>query len=306
MSNWQSKRVAVLYGGNSSEREVSLNSGKAVFDALKRLDYDAHLVDTKTNAIGQLASLQPDVAFIVLHGPGGEDGRIQALLEAMEIPYTGSDVAASAIAMDKLKCKMIWRGLNLPTADYQLINTSSQFEDLVASLGLPFFVKPACEGSSIGVSKVICPESFQAALLDAGRFKGGMLAEAFMSGREFTVPILGAKAYPSISMIPSKEFYDYESKYLRDDTSYLIPSGLSDDNEIHIQRLAKTAFEAIGCSGWGRVDFIESADGELNLLELNTVPGMTNHSLVPMSLASVGVGFDSVVEQILNLVESTQ
>ena len=304
MSHWQSKRIAVLYGGNSSEREVSLNSGQAVFDALIRLNYDAHLVDTQYDAITQLTALKPDVAFIVLHGSGGEDGRIQALLDALEIPYTGSDVASSAIAMDKVKCKLIWRGLDLPTANYQLLTASSNFKDLSTELGLPFFVKPACEGSSIGVTKVSCAQSFNRALADAHLFRGGMLAEAFMSGREFTVPILGGYAFPSISMVPAKEFYDYESKYLRDDTSYLIPSGLTADREQLIQELAKTAFEVIGCNGWGRVDFIESAEGELNLLELNTVPGMTNHSLVPMSLASVGIEFDAVVERILNLVET--
>jgi D-alanine-D-alanine ligase len=304
MSHWQKKRIAVLYGGNSSEREVSLNSGQAVFEALKRLGYDACLVDTQHDAIGQLTALKPDVAFIVLHGQGGEDGRIQALLEALEIPYTGSDVASSAIAMDKVKCKLIWRGLGLPTADYELIASSSTFQDLSTTLGLPFFIKPACEGSSIGVNKVSCAESFSEAIADASRFKGGMLAEAFMSGREFTVPILGSDAFPSISMVPTKEFYDYESKYLRDDTSYLIPSGLTANQESRIRELAKHAFEAIGCAGWGRVDFIESAEGELNLLELNTVPGMTNHSLVPMSLASVGVEFDAVVERILNHVEA--
>ena len=304
MSNWQSKCVAVLYGGNSSEREVSLNSGQAVFDALCRLGYDAHLIDTKDNAIGQLLALKPDVAFIVLHGPGGEDGRMQALLEMLDIPYTGSDVASSAIAMDKIKCKLIWRGLGLPTAKYLLLNDDVDFKVVVDALGLPFFLKPACEGSSIGVAKVNSEAEFIDAYQQARGYRGGVLAEAFMPGREFTVPIVDGRAYPAISMVPSTEFYDYNAKYLLDDTDYRIPCGLSEEAEEMMKSTAVEAFNAVGCSGWGRVDFIESANGEINLLELNTVPGMTSHSLVPMSLASVGVPFDQLVESILSLVSA--
>jgi len=294
-------KVAVLYGGTSAEREVSLNSGAAVNDAVLRAGYQAELIDTKDGLIDKLATAKPDVAFNVVHGTGGEDGQLQALLEYLAIPYSGSGVAASAIGMDKLKCKMLWSAAGLPTATHITLDATSRWQDVAAKLGAKFVVKPTAEGSSVGVSLVRSEEEFIKAIAICDECKGEAIAERFMSGREFSVPVIDGVAYPAIHLKPANEFYDYNAKYVDGTTEYLIPSGLSDAQEAQMRAWAEQASAIIGARHWSRVDFMEDANGQLNLLEINTVPGMTATSLVPMSLASVGVDFVSLIDRIVQL-----
>lgn len=292
-------KVAVLFGGTSGEREVSLKSGQAVLDALLTKGVDAEAFDPASRAINELANY--DRAFIVLHGRGGEDGQIQGVLEWMNIPYTGSGVLASALGMDKARTKQIWKGVGLPTAPYHLLDEKTDYQAVIAELGLPLIIKPVHEGSSIGMSKVETPEQLEPAYCEASGHDAVVMAEAWITGREFTVVMLNGQALPVIRLEPPKDvaFYDYQAKYLRNDTHYGIPSGLSDLEEKELQVLALRAFDAVGATGWGRIDAMQDTDGRFWLLEVNTVPGMTDHSLVPMAAKAVGYSFADLCVTIL-------
>lgn len=299
MSGTAFGKVAVLFGGHSAEREVSLNSGKAVLAALQGAGVDADGFDPAHREITELAGY--DRAFIVLHGRGGEDGQIQGLLEWMRIPYTGSGVLASALGMDKARTKQLWLGCQLPTADYRLLNPNTDFAAVVAELGLPLIVKPVHEGSSIGMSKVSRAEDLATAYQAASQHDAVVMAERWITGREFTVVILAGQALPVIRLQPPADaaFYDYQAKYLRNDTTYGIPSGLSVTEEAELQQLALRAFNAVGATGWGRIDAMQDEQGRFWLLEVNTVPGMTDHSLVPMAAAATGLSFPQLCLSIL-------
>ncbi len=292
-------KVAVLFGGNSGEREVSLKSGQAVLDALQGQGVDAEAFDPAVRAITDLSLY--DRAFIVLHGRGGEDGQIQGLLEWMNIPYTGSGVLASALGMDKARTKQLWKGVGLPTAPYRLLDEKTNLSDVIAELGLPLIIKPVHEGSSIGMSKVETPEQLEPAYCAARGHDAVVMAEAWISGREFTVVILNGKALPVIRLQPPKDvaFYDYQAKYVRNDTQYGIPSGLTESEEKALQAKAVQAFDAVGATGWGRIDAMQDQQGRFWLLEVNTVPGMTDHSLVPMAARAVGYSFAELCVEIL-------
>lgn len=296
-------KVAVLYGGNSAEREVSLNSGNAVYKALIQSGVDAIKIDTKDDFIGQLSTHDFDLAFIALHGVGGEDGTIQGMLEFYGLPYTGSGVKASAICMDKWRTKLIWMGLALPTPKFIKADSLDMLKAFSNEVGFPIMVKPALEGSSIGISKVKQASELEAAFDSATSTGSPVLAEQFITGKEFTVAVLGGKALPAIQLKPANEFYDYDAKYLQDDTEYLVPCGLSEDKESELQALAVQAYDALDCSGWGRVDFMQDEDGQFWLIEVNTVPGMTDHSLVPMAANAAGINFSQLVLSILEAAE---
>jgi D-alanine-D-alanine ligase len=290
-------KVAVLFGGRSGEREVSLKSGSAVLAALQRQGVDAHAFDPATQDLSALKAY--DRAFIALHGRYGEDGTIQGALELMDIPYTGSGVMASALGMDKWRTKLLWTAAGVTTPNYVLMDDSTHAENVVTALGLPLFVKPANEGSSIGVSKVKQAGELMAAYNLAKQSDPLVIAEQFVGGGEYTVGILGETALPIVRIVPKNEYYDYEAKYLRDDTEYLCPCGLSAEQEKQIQAEAVQAFKVLGCKGWGRVDFLMDEAGKHYFLEVNTSPGMTDHSLVPMAAKAAGMDFDALVIRIL-------
>lgn len=290
-------KVAVVCGGTSSEREVSLNSGKAVLEALLSKGVDAHHFDPKDTDISNLRDY--DRVFNVLHGTFGEDGSLQGVLDGLDIPYTGCGVLASAIAMDKFRCRLIWQSLGLPNVPYVVLNDDTDFEQVEREFGLPLFAKPAAEGSSVGVMMIENAGDLAKAYPKLKQYHGEILAEKAITGGEYTVAILGDVALPSIRMIPAGKFYDYEAKYLRDDTVYQCPSDLTKEQEAQIADLALRAFAAVDGKGWGRVDFLKGSDEKLHLLELNTVPGMTDHSLVPMAAKVVGIDFASLCVQIL-------
>ena len=292
-------KVAVLFGGKSDEREVSLNSGAAVLAALKRQGVDATAFDPASQGLSELKAF--DRAFISLHGRFGEDGTIQGALDLMDIPYTGSGVMASSLGMDKWRTKLLWRALNIKTPDFELVTAQSDFSAIEKKLGLPLFVKPANEGSSIGISKVKKAGGLQAAYLLAAKADPLVIAERFVDGGEYTVGILGEMPLPIVRIVPKNEFYDYEAKYLRDDTEYLCPCGLSKEKEAQIQAEALQAFRAVGCKAWGRVDFLMDEAGNHYFLELNTSPGMTDHSLVPMAAKAAGISFDGLVLKIMSM-----
>jgi len=292
-------RIVVLYGGQSGEREVSLKGGKAVLSALQTKGLDAHGLDLGPGWIAELEALQADHVFIVLHGAGGEDGTVQGALECMGLPYTGSGVLASALAMDKLRCKQLWQGIGLPTAGFALLHKDSNWPELLAELGGEVMVKPACEGSSLGMAKASSGDELQAAWLAADAFDSVVIAERWLSGAEYTVAILNGRPLPVIKLETDRPFYDYEAKYLADDTRYICPCGLSADGERAMQTLALDAFTSLGCQGWGRVDVMMTDAGESRLLEVNTVPGMTDHSLVPMAAAAAGLSFTDLLIEIL-------
>lgn len=292
-------KVAVLMGGTSAEREVSLNSGRAVLDGLLRRGVDAHAVDiTAPQDIVDLYQHNYERAFIVLHGRGGEDGQIQGALQTLGIPYTGSGVMGSAIAMDKYRTKLMWGGVGLPTPDYQLLRNPSDLE-LAAALGFPLMIKPANEGSSIGMSRVTTEAELDQAWRVAREYDPIVIAERWITGSEYTVAILGADALPVIRLQTPNEFYDYEAKYQSDETGYHIPSGLNSIGEERAQAVALEAFDAVGANGWGRVDMMIDEAGGIWLIEINTVPGMTDHSLVPMAAKAQGISFDELVWKIL-------
>ncbi len=292
-------KVAVLFGGNSGEREVSLKSGQAVLDALLTKGVQAEAFDPASRAVSDLSDYAR--AFIVLHGRGGEDGQIQGLLEWMNIPYTGSGVLASALGMDKVRTKQLWKGIGLPTAPYRLLDANTDFDSVVAELGLPLIVKPVHEGSSVGMSKVERQEQLEPAYQAASHHDAIVMAEAWITGREFTVAMLNGQALPVIRLEPPADvaFYDYDAKYIRNDTQYGIPSGLSDAEEKELRSLAVQAFNAVGATGWGRIDAMQDEQGRFWLLEVNTVPGMTDHSLVPMAAKAVGYTFADLCVEIL-------
>jgi len=292
-------KVAVLLGGKSGEREVSLKSGSAVLAALQRQGIDAHAFDPAEHPLHDLESF--DVAMINLHGRFGEDGAMQGALELLGIPYTGSGVMASAIGMDKWRTKLIWSAAGVSTPAFEVVTAESDFAAIEKKLGLPLFVKPANEGSSIGISKVKQAGGLKAAYELAAKSDPLVIAEQFVGGGEYTVGILGNQALPIVRIVPKNEFYDFEAKYLRDDTEYLCPCGLSTEKEAQIQQQALQAFNAIGCSGWGRVDFLMDASGQHYFLEVNTGPGMTDHSLVPMAAKAAGISFDALVVRVLEL-----
>jgi len=295
-------KIAVLYGGNSAERVVSLNSGNAVHAALLESGVDAIKIDTKENLIGQLAEHKFDAAFIALHGVGGEDGTIQGLLEFYGLPYTGSGVKASAICMDKWRTKLIWLGLNLPTPHFIKAESLEMLSDFANQVGFPIMVKPALEGSSIGISKVKNESELSGAFTSASDTGSPVLAEQFITGKEYTVAVLNGKALPAIQLKPANDFYDYDAKYIQDDTEYLVPCGLTVAKENELKKLAVDAYEALDCEGWGRVDFMQDVDEKFWLIEVNTVPGMTDHSLVPMAAKAAGMNFSQLVIEILRTV----
>lgn len=294
-------KVAVMFGGKSAEREVSLKSGAAVLAALLRSGVDAHAFDPASRGLHELQEQDFQRVFIALHGRFGEDGTVQGALELMGIPYTGSGVLASALAMDKFRTKLVWQAMSLPVPDFELLTATSDWDAVVKKLGLPLFVKPANEGSSVGISKVKNVAELPAAYWEAARHDSIVIAERYIGGGEYTAAILGTQALPVIKIEPANEFYDYDAKYLRDDTRYLCPSGLSAQKETEMQQLALQAFSVVGGTGWGRVDFLKDESDNLYLLEINTSPGMTDHSLVPMAARESGISFDQLVLDILRL-----
>jgi D-alanine-D-alanine ligase len=292
-------RVAVLLGGDSTEREISLLSGNAVLAGLKRRGVDAHAFDPREQALATLLSERFDRVWIALHGPGGEDGTLQGALEYLGVPYTGSGVMGSAIGMDKLRTKRLAHAVGVATADYVVLRGQQDFELALDRLGVPMIVKPATQGSSVGMSKVEQATDLPAAYEAAARIESSVFAEAWISGREYTVAILQGRALPAIRIETPRTFYDYEAKYFRDDTRYFCPSGLSVPAEQHLANLAVAAFDAVDAGGWGRADFMMDTTGRPLLLEVNTVPGMTDHSLVPMAARAAGIDFDELAWRVL-------
>ena len=292
-------KVAVLLGGHSAEREVSLKSGNAVLEALRKSGVDAQPFDPAERELAELKGF--DRAFIALHGRYGEDGTIQGALELMGIPYTGSGVLASALAMDKLRTKLIWQAAGVPTPRYALLTAYSNFEQVAEDLGLPLMVKPASEGSSIGMSKVMQVADLQPAYALAAKYDRLVIAEQFVAGEEYTAAILGGAALPLIRLETPNTFYDYDAKYVANTTRYQCPSGLPPERERGYQALALRAFELLGCHGWGRADLMVDASGTPYFLELNTSPGMTDHSLVPMAARQAGLSFEQLVLKVLEL-----
>jgi len=293
-------RVAVLMGGTSAEREVSLDSGRNVLEALQSRGVDAHAVDGIPALVDALVHGKFDRVFNILHGGrgGGEDGVLQGLLEALEVPYTGTGVLGSALAMDKIRTKQVWMSANLPTPRFERLAPDGDVRGAALRLGLPVFVKPSSEGSSVGVARVADEAGIDEAIRVARDYGGEMLMERMIVGDELTVPVLGDVALPSVRIVPKQGWYDYNAKYLADDTQYLCP-GLEGAQEDAIRALALDAFRAAGCTGWGRVDVMRDRDGNLFLLEVNTAPGMTSHSLVPKSARAVGIEFDELCWRIL-------
>lgn len=292
-------RVAVLLGGDSTERDISLLSGNAVLAGLERRGVDAHAFDPRDQALPKLVDERFDRVWIALHGPGGEDGTLQGALEYLGVPYTGSGVMGSAIGMDKLRTKRLAHAIGVATADYVVLRGPQDFEIAIERLGVPMIVKPATQGSSVGMSKVETAADLPAAYAAAARIESAVFAEPWITGKEYTVAVLQGRALPSIRIETPKTFYDYEAKYLRDDTRYFCPSGLSVPAEQHLANLAVAAFDAVGASGWGRADFMMDTTGRPLLLEVNTIPGMTDHSLVPMAARASGIDFDELVWRVL-------
>jgi len=293
-------RIGVLYGGVSQEREVSINSGRAVLDALLAQGYDAIGIDIGTNVVQQLSEANIDRAFIALHGAIGENGKIQALLELLEIPYAGSGVLASALSLHKLKTKCLWQQAGLPTAEFAVLSQDSCWVDVVNDLSGECFVKPVSEGSSIGMRCVDNAASLEAAYVFASQYDSEVIAERRIVGREFSVTVLNGVALPAIELKTDNEFYDYDAKYVSEDTEYFCPCDLSVDKQQEISQLALEAFSVLGCAVWGRIDFMQDAQGNFYLLEANTVPGMTTHSLVPMAAKVAGLSLAELVLEILN------
>lgn len=299
------EKIAVLLGGTSAEREVSLNSGTAVLNALRKQGYDAHPIDPKTFPVATLKEQGFDRVFNILHGRGGEDGSMQGLLEQIGIPYTGCGVMASALTMDKMRTKMLWKAFGLPVAEMEIVTVENRAtlnpEVVVKKLGLPLMVKPSLEGSSVGLTKVKTMEELESAVDFALKFDRTVLIEEWLAGDEFTVPVLDGEVLPSIKIVPEGEFYDYEAKYISDNTQYFCPAGLTEAREQELRRLVKQAYDVVGCRGWSRIDVMADAEGKFRLVEVNTNPGMTSHSLFPKSAATVGYSFEQLVEKILEL-----
>ncbi len=294
-------KVAVLMGGWAAEREVSLNSGKAVLEGLLEKGIDAHAVDADRNVLTILKKENFDRVFNILHGRGGEDGELQGALEILQIPYTGCGVMASAISMDKLMTKRLWIGSGLPTPAFEILKADTDFEEVVEKLGLPVMVKPAQEGSSIGMSKVTEAGQLSTAYETAAQYDDVVFAEQWVTGKEFTVAILGENVLPSIRLEADQDadFYDYDAKYISHKTQYHCPSGLTENDEATLNTLAKNAFKVLGGKGWGRVDVMQDNVGTFWLIEVNTVPGMTDTSLVPMAAKQQGMSFSDLTLEIL-------
>lgn len=299
-------RVAVILGGTSAEREISLRSGAQVLQGLLNAGVDAFAIDLGGDGqepIAQLLEARFDRAFLILHGRGGEDGTIQGVLEMMGKPFTGSGVAASALGMDKLRSKQLWQGAGLPTPAFAILDDAVELTEVEQRLGYPMMVKPAHEGSSIGMSKVRNLDELKAAYASAREYDRCVLAEQWVNGPEFTIALLAGQALPVIRLETPHDFYDFDAKYQAGDTHYHFDTGLDADKAAALQALALTAFETAGCRGWGRVDAMMDADGQFQLLEVNTAPGMTDHSLVPMAAREAGLSFEALVLQILDTVE---
>jgi D-alanine-D-alanine ligase len=292
-------RVAVCLGGSSTEREISLLSGRAVLAALLRKGVVAEAFDPSERSLSELKSAGFARVWLALHGPGGEDGTIQGALEFLGVPYTGSGVMGSAIGMDKLRTKRLAGAIAVPTADFVVLTRPEDMELAADKLGLPLIVKPASQGSSVGMSRVETRAQLRAAYDAATLHEPVAFAEPWITGGEYTVAILKGQALPAIRIVTPRTFYDYEAKYLRDDTQYFCPSGLSQPAEAHLQSLALAAFDACGAEGWGRADFMVDQSHRPLLLEINTIPGMTDHSLVPMAARAAGIDFDELVWRVL-------
>ncbi|WP_032091882.1 D-alanine--D-alanine ligase [Necropsobacter rosorum] len=299
------QKIAVLLGGTSAEREVSLSSGNAVLTALKNQGFDAHPIDPKTFPVATLKQQGFERVFNILHGRGGEDGTMQGLLEQIGVPYTGCGVMASALTMDKLRTKMLWKAFGLPVAEMEIVTRAGLSElnpaAIVEKLGLPLMVKPSLEGSSVGMTKVKTLETLKSAVEFALKYDDTVLIEEWLAGDEFTVPVLDNEVLPSIKIVPEGEFYDYEAKYLSDNTQYFCPAGLSDEREQELRQLVKKAYDAVGCRGWSRIDVMTDGQGRFRLVEVNTNPGMTSHSLFPKSAAAAGYSFEQLVVRVLEL-----
>ena len=293
-------RVAVLLGGTSTEREVSLTSGAAVLEALQSRGVDAHAVDGIPALIDEIRAGNIDRVFNILHGShgGGEDGVLQGVLDQMGVPYTGSGVLGSALSMDKIRTKQVWMAEGLPTPRFIRIAPGGDVRAAAFALGFPVFLKPSSEGSSVGVARILDESALDAAETIAREYGGEMLMEQMVRGDEFSVPVIGDRALPSIRIVPKGEWYDYHAKYIADDTQYISP-GLEGDDEAEIRRLAYEGFVSAGCSGWGRVDVMRDVERGFQLIEVNTAPGMTSHSLVPKSARVVGIEFDELCWRIL-------
>ncbi|MDU8924113.1 D-alanine--D-alanine ligase [Pasteurellaceae bacterium LIM206] len=305
MKPLKQQKIAVLLGGTSAEREVSLTSGAAVLEALRSQGYDAHPFDPKETSVFELIEQGFERAFNILHGPGGEDGVIQGVLEQIGLPYTGCGVMTSALTMDKMRTKMLWKGFGLPIADMEIVTHDSLSElnpiAVVERLGLPLMVKPSREGSSVGMTKVNKAEELQAAVELALTHDDTVLIEEWLSGIEMTVPVLDNEVLPAVQIIPEGEFYDYDAKYLSDNTQYVCPAPLSEERWQELRKLVKRAYDVAGCRGWSRIDVMTDDKGEFRLVEVNTTPGMTSHSLFPKSAATVGYSFEQLVVKILEL-----
>ena len=293
-------KTAVLLGGDSAEREISLLSGNAVLAALKRRGVDAHGFDPKEKPLSALVSEGFARAWNSLHGPGGEDGLMQGALEWLGVPYTGSGVLASALTMDKLKTKRVVVGAGYTAPQYAVLSSEADLEPALKRIGLPMMIKPASQGSSVGMSKVKTAEELPRAYAEAAAVDPIVFAEAFVSGDEYTVAVLQDRALPSIRIVPATEFYDYQAKYFRNDTQYFCPSGLTDAEEAELQAAALAAFKVTDCFGWGRVDFMrDRSTKKFYFIEINTTPGMTDHSLVPMAARQAGIDFEELVWRVL-------
>lgn len=302
-SQWQTQLqspVAVLLGGHSAEREISLQSGEAVLAALRANNIVAEPVDTRADDWLEQVSRAYRHTFVALHGGDGEDGTVQAALEKKAMSYTGSGVTASALAMDKMRCKYLWQDQDLPTPAFEQLTASSNWLDIMARYGKAI-VKPAREGSSIGMAIATTAEELKAAFKAAREYDATVMVEQWVQGAEFTVAILGRQALPAIRLETDHGFYDYDAKYIANDTRYICPCGLDEAREQELKTLALAAFDAVGCNGWGRVDFMQDEQGRFYLLEVNTVPGMTSHSLVPMAAKAAGLDFNALVAEILRL-----
>lgn len=297
------KKIAILYGGYSAERDISLQSGQAAIAALQRLGVEVIAIDTQ-DSVKTLAKLQSpeceDIAgaFIALHGVGGEDGKIQGVLESLNIPYTGSGILASSLCMDKLRTKQLWSGIGLPSAKYVALNEQTDWQATIQLLNNDAMVKPTYEGSSIGMSRVQTAEALEKAYYEAAQYDASVLAEQFIVGAEYTVTVLNGQALPAIRLQANGAFYDYHAKYVASDTQYHCPCGLSDEREDELKKLAVDAFDAVDGCGWGRVDFMANEQGEFYLLEINTSPGLTTHSLVPMAAKADCIEFDELILRI--------
>ncbi len=299
MSEKRFGKVAVLLGGRSAEREISLLSGNAVLAALRERGVDAHAFDPRERDLADLKTARFDRVFIALHGRYGEDGTVQGALELLDIPYTGSGVMASALAMDKWRTKQMWRSVGIPVPNDVLLQETSDWAAVTQALGLPLIVKPVHEGSTIGLTKVAATQELSAAYALAARHDRMVLAEEFIEGQELTAAILGDSALPLIRIVAPQGNYDYQNKYFSDETKYYCPAGIPADLEESIREVALQSFRVLGCEGWGRADLILRADKTFSFLEMNTSPGMTGHSLVPMAARQAGISFADLATRIL-------